>query len=347
MRSLLVPRDVAGASRALFALTTVSALVLVVASLTIAGACLPWWGLSLLLPVVLASRALRRVTDPRSWIWSAVPLIGIALVIVLACTARGQCWWYLQFLFFPATYAARQLRRRGAMLVIGGCAAAILVVTLSLDPARNALTESLFLGGVLVATSTRLAATGERIATLLDQLETQASKDPLTGLVTRRRLDQLATAAIAAQPAHGVAMVLLDMDNFKTINDRFGHPAGDAVLVQVSQLLQHNSRSGDVIGRLGGDEIAVLLPDMPLATALTRAEAIREHICAHRLVLPDGDAVAVSVSAGVAHAPTDAVDLRGLYASADRALYRSKNGGRNQVSTPGAPTRPVLRQRPA
>lgn len=332
VRSLFVPRDVAGASRAIFALTTVSVLVLIAASVLSTRAGLPLWGLALTLPVVVASRLLRRVHNRSSPYWLAVPFAAVGLVVLLAATARGDCLLYLLFLFFPAMYAGRQLPKYGAYVIIGGCAVAAVFMTLLSDPAREALVEALFLDAVLMATMVRLALTGDRIQILLSQLEAQAALDPLTGLATRRRLDQAVTDALASGHPGGVTMILIDVDNFKVINDRYGHPAGDAVLVQVARCLKDISRAGDVIGRLGGDEIALLMIDMPLAVGFDRAEGIRRCIGDLLFTLPDHDPIEVSVSAGVAHAPTHACELSTLYASADRALYLAKQAGRNQVS---------------
>ena len=157
-----------------------------------------------------------------------------------------------------------------------------------------------------------------------------ASQDALTGLGNRRYLDEqlpplLAAAAAAAQP---LALAMVDLDYFKEVNDRFGHPLGDRVLVVVAQLLRENTRSADLIARIGGEEFLIVLPDMPPA----RAHEACERLCQRVLRHPWGqlaDGLAVTVSIGLTQAPP--YEAGALYDLADRALYRAKQAGRNQV----------------
>ena len=190
------------------------------------------------------------------------------------------------------------------------------------------------MAAALVTTSVILIRAGERQAALVAKLERQAAIDPLTGLVTRRVLDEAAQSAMSgAASEEGTSLILLDVDEFKSINDRYGHPAGDQILVQLANLLVHSSRAGDVVSRMGGDEIALLLPGCSADALRRRAEQIVWDVRAHAFMAED-EPVAVSVSVGLAHAPTHAVDLRTLYVAADAALYKAKQAGRNQVGTP-------------
>lgn len=162
-----------------------------------------------------------------------------------------------------------------------------------------------------------------------------ASQDPLTGLGNRRYLDErlpplLASAAAAAHP---LALAMIDLDHFKEVNDRFGHPCGDQVLTVVAQLLRENTRGADLLARIGGEEFMVVLPDMPPARAREVCERLCERVLNHPWAsLADGltDGLVVSVSIGLTQAPP--YDASTLYRLADQALYRAKLSGRNQVS---------------
>ncbi|WP_424975508.1 diguanylate cyclase [Dinoroseobacter sp. S124A] len=165
----------------------------------------------------------------------------------------------------------------------------------------------------------------------------QAVIDPLTGLYNRRfALGQLATIAREAEGStRSFAVLLLDFDHFKQINDKFGHAAGDKVLTDTAKLLQARLRSLDVIARIGGEEFLMVLPDTDLDEAQRVAERLRAGIDQAKITLPDGvTRVPVTISIGLAiggHRTPDA-SVSDLLETADRALYAAKSDGRNQVS---------------
>jgi diguanylate cyclase (GGDEF)-like protein len=131
----------------------------------------------------------------------------------------------------------------------------------------------------------------------------------------------------------GTALVLIDVDAFKTINDRHGHPVGDDVLVHLAGVLREQIRAEDaVLSRLGGDELAVLLPGCTAAVARRRAEELLGAVRSHPLLLPDGTLLSLSISLGVAHMPRRSGKLRTLYHAADAALYDAKRNGRGRVA---------------
>jgi diguanylate cyclase (GGDEF)-like protein len=130
--------------------------------------------------------------------------------------------------------------------------------------------------------------------------------------------------------------VLVDVDSFKSINDQHGHPVGDDALAHIAGVLRAVVRAGDaVLSRMGGDELAVLLPDCPPDVAVRRANEVLDAVRSTPLALPDGTLLAISVSLGVAHAPTHAEGLEALYAAADAALYAAKRAGRGRVEVAG------------
>jgi diguanylate cyclase (GGDEF)-like protein len=160
--------------------------------------------------------------------------------------------------------------------------------------------------------------------------KTAASVDPLTGMFNRRGFAE-ACARVIEREAHGgrpVTALIFDIDHFKSINDRFGHPAGDEILKLFSAVVVNNLRISDLSGRIGGEEFAALLP-CPLDEGVIVAERVREAFETSGIVCEEG-AVDTTVSIGVAGGPAG-TELEVLLAAADTALYQAKRGGRNRV----------------
>lgn len=165
------------------------------------------------------------------------------------------------------------------------------------------------------------------------ELRHQAAIDQLTGLATRRVLDSAAQEALTAGPTGlGTALILLDLDRFKSVNDNYGHPAGDAVLVQLAEVLRQNCRGDDMVSRMGGDEMGLLLPSCTPAAAWERGQELVSAISRHPFDIGQDRHLSLTASAGVAHSPADADGLAILYAAADTALCESKRSGRNQAT---------------
>ena len=158
------------------------------------------------------------------------------------------------------------------------------------------------------------------IALRLDRYRHEASHDLLTGALNRRAFDEVLTAAAAQSRRYGwpFALVLIDLDGFKKINDRFGHPVGDECLRTVGAELRRGLRAGDIAARVGGDEFALILPGATGDTVKGLEERLAEAV---RLALPQ---VEVGFSAGVAVAPDDGMDAMALFAAADDNLYTQK-----------------------
>ncbi|MEN9317391.1 MAG: hypothetical protein RIS35_3784 [Pseudomonadota bacterium] len=188
------------------------------------------------------------------------------------------------------------------------------------------------------------AALGERVAEverLSEELAVLANRDPLTDLYNRRHFQdsiarEIARCRRASQP---MSLVLLDIDHFKSINDRFGHATGDEVIRRLGALLRETVRQEDFACRIGGEEFALLMPTMPGDVALKRAEAFRERFAALR-VDTDGGPIGITLSAGVATFPADGDSPDTLMREADRALYAAKRAGRNAVVAAGTAVEP-------
>ena len=159
-----------------------------------------------------------------------------------------------------------------------------------------------------------------------------ASVDPLTGLFNRRGFAEACARVIEREAVAGrpVTVLIFDIDHFKGINDRFGHPAGDEILKLFSTVVVNNLRISDLSGRIGGEEFAALLP-CSLEEGVLVAERVREAFEASDIIVEDGK-VDTTVSIGVAGGPAG-TELEVLLAAADTALYQAKRGGRNRVET--------------
>jgi diguanylate cyclase (GGDEF)-like protein len=160
--------------------------------------------------------------------------------------------------------------------------------------------------------------------------KTAASMDPLTGMFNRRGFAE-ATSRVIEREAHAgrpVTVMIFDIDHFKSINDRFGHPAGDEILKLFAAVVINSLRISDLSGRIGGEEFAALLP-CSLEEAVVAAERVREAFEASGIVDETGP-VDTTVSIGVAGGPAG-TELEVLLAAADTALYQAKRGGRNRV----------------
>lgn len=169
---------------------------------------------------------------------------------------------------------------------------------------------------------------------LIRKLELQVTRDPLTGIANRSHFLSVGRNEIqrAARFEHSLALLMLDIDHFKPVNDGYGHLTGDEVLKEVTAACLEVLRSGDCLGRLGGEEFALLLPEIGLPGALATAERIRQNIAERRFVVPDGR-LTLTVSIGVTMKTVQDEALSTMMRRADLAMYAAKNQGRNRVIT--------------
>jgi diguanylate cyclase (GGDEF)-like protein/PAS domain S-box-containing protein len=164
------------------------------------------------------------------------------------------------------------------------------------------------------------------------ELRRLATTDSLTGAFNRRFYMETAAEIFALSRRHGrqFSVMMLDIDHFKRVNDTYGHPAGDEVIRVMARTCMQFVRAEDTVGRLGGEEFAIVLPETPREGATALAERMREAIAALR-VEADGHAIAFTASIGVAELAADDTAADAVLARADQALYEAKRSGRNRV----------------
>lgn len=175
------------------------------------------------------------------------------------------------------------------------------------------------------------AANALRNAQLFEEVEYRARTDFLTGLPNHRSFQVTLSAELgrAARHNHPTSLLIIDLDNLKAINDRFGHPRGDFVLRRVAERMRATCREFDFAARYGGDEFTVVLPETGLVAAVQVAERFREIVAAEEF---EGIGY-LTVSIGVACCPTNAANKDDLIRAADQALYHAKDTGRNRVGS--------------
>ena len=261
--------------------------------------------------------------------WEAA---GIVLVTTVCLLDTGADSPYVLFLFVLLAHAALAYPPVGVALAGGTILAGYLGMGLGVGdvPADHVLVGALAL---VVATATCAFASAnhqrayQRTAAYAQQVALLAERDGLTGALNHRAFHQrLRIEAGRATTDRPLGLLLVDVDEFKTVNDTLGHLAGDAVLRLVAASMQELTRSEDVVGRLGGDEFALLLP----GTDLAEATGIGERLVTH--VRTAGAPYGVTVSVGAAMVTWS--DPVGLQATADAAVYRAKHSGRDRVCVP-------------
>jgi len=215
----------------------------------------------------------------------------------------------------------------GIPLLLAGSEAA------NLERRRDALSKGAFDYFQLPSESDLLVARVEQLVAIrqkIDTLRADADLDHLTGLANRRRFRVALKREVERWHRYKApcALLLIDIDHLKKINDKFGHPAGDAVIRQIAQTLKEVSRDNDTAARMGGEEFALLLAGTDVVKAKAAAERLLEVLRRKHI---DGVGT-VTVSIGVAACPDSAVSERALYKAGDDALYVAKNGGRDRVA---------------
>lgn len=233
--------------------------------------------------------------------------------------------YYVWPVVFAAYYFPLRAFIAELLLVAVAYAAGLAIV----DAGSIAPTRWLVVVTMLAGVGALIRRLQMRVRALVEQLAETARRDVVTGLLNRRgfeeRLDaELARAERADRP---LALVLGDVDRFKEVNDRLGHPAGDAVLLRVAEVLAGVGRRGDTVARFGGEEFVFILPDAGIDEAFALAERARHAVEAAFADEP----VPLTISFGVVAFPHDGTSANALLETADRALYAAKDSGRNRT----------------
>lgn len=166
------------------------------------------------------------------------------------------------------------------------------------------------------------------------KLEELSVRDPLTGLYNRRKFHEFLRYEIIRAERHrqGFSVIMIDLDNFKYINDTFGHPIGDMVLKELTAMLGEGLRRGDVLARMGGDEFAIILPETPAASGLQVANKLHQTLIGREFELPVGK-IRSTASFSMVSYPEDGKTEEDIYTAMDVVLYKAKKHGKNQVMT--------------
>ena len=299
-------------------------------TLASAGTTLGWWPLAPLTLAVIAFAVLGRGLESSSkpeYRLATAWLLSQGMIAMSIALTGGQDSPALAWLVIPAVTLPARFGRRGIIAGATVTVVALLLVTAGTAPAevagdfsRTVSTLSLIIC-VLVLSTALMGSDLEHRA--------EAVIDPLTGMLNRSALavrvaELTQQARLSAQP---VALIVVDIDRFKQLNDLHGHPKGDAVLVEVASRIRGELRAYDAAYRLGGDEFLIVLPGAGLAPAADLAEALCRSVSLDQVQELD-----VTVSIGVSTSAEGAFDYGEVVERADRALYEAKAGGRNRVS---------------
>ncbi|MDF3931740.1 GGDEF domain-containing protein [Pseudomonas citronellolis] len=280
-----------------------------------------------------ATRRLKRVVNLTPWIYAyLLPTFSFLVYIIImpAASVTAFVWLY----FMPVIAYLMLGARRGFLLSVPFVAVAILLY-LRQHPMRLDAPGMIDLGnalicGVLILAFVHIYET--RRAQAQQQLRRMALSDALTGVASREAFQRalLRCQEEARAGASRWVLVVLDVDHFKTVNDRWGHDAGDKALQLICARLRMHLRASDMVGRLGGEEFALLLRNTGRQDAEPLVERLRLDLVANPL-LYRGNFIPLSATFGLAEWPRDGQDIEALYRCADRRLYSGKALGRNRL----------------
>lgn len=289
----------------------------------------------LALMVAIALRGRKQLYTAAAWVILISSFMLFSSALVLVSTDEFRIIW-----FFILVVAAYVLQGSGAGMT-ATLASIMMVVAakFSLGVAISDNAFSTFILSLLVTSGiaysyTRLSNSYfERMTSHVHKLRELATKDPLTGLWNARAFYDMSNRMIrlGQRSTSPHCTLFIDLDHFKSINDRFGHATGDTVLRTVADCIADSCRESDIVGRIGGEEFVVFLPSTDVDGALLLAEKIRQNVEALMHVTPDSEPYRITLSIGVAHSGPADKTIEDIQRRADVAMYDAKKKGRNRV----------------
>ena len=308
-----------------------AAFAVLAGGLVITGPWIGWWTLAPLLVAgvlfAVADRITERVARPEYWILAAwigsQAMIALSILIAGGVASAAMAWFAI-----PVVTLSARFSDRGVVLGVAITLAIMLAVAFGAEAAAVIDDPTLVVMPVALVLAIGIFST----ALMRSDVEhrSEAVIDPLTGMLNRKalenRVDELRQqSAVSGAP---IAVVMVDVDHFKAVNDTVGHAAGDAVLRDIAYLIRKDLRAFELAYRIGGEEFLVLLPGADLDQGLVLADRLREAVGSSRFA---GD-LSVTVSCGVAASRLgEQLDFEAVLRSADVALYEAKRGGRNRA----------------
>ncbi len=258
---------------------------------------------------------------------AAIGPVGAALIGLTIATTKGHGDGAALYAW-PVLWESYFFGRRGAVMIVAWVGVVHALTLISLPPGVGYVDRwldvvvSMAVVGIVVDL---LSGRNER---LVERLAGEARVDGLTGLLNRRGFLEAANAQLSRSRRSGTTLgfVSFDIDHFKAVNDEFGHDVGDKVLMRLGQIFREQTREGDLVGRMGGEEFAVLLVDSDAEQSLEYAERVR---AAYRVTAPGLPRSTLSAGVTAAAAP---VELQPHMQLADAALYTAKRAGRNRTA---------------
>jgi diguanylate cyclase (GGDEF)-like protein len=323
-----------------------------------------WWhgdatGIIIVAPLILTWSLRYDITWPRAKKLEVACFVSSLLLVAFAVFSNGSRYFSslpLTFMILPfIIWAAFRFSQRAVTMAIAVVCSIAVGFTVdgrgpfALESLNLSLLMLLAFVSTVVTTGLVLSAVlGERghtlneLADALQELREQAITDPLTGLANRRYLWEFLLRELirARRRGSSLAVIMIDIDHFKRVNDTHGHEAGDIVLTDIAALLKAQVRGSDIACRFGGEEFALVLPDATLEAVRRRAEDIREAIGRLEPKYGNQRLGRITASLGIALSPDHAGDPESLLRASDQALYEAKAAGRDRVAISSA--KPIL-----